>query len=306
MHLGCSPQPLSSEEKTAMQTPCWCCSTAGPQPVWTQPCYPPPAPAIPLGSDLSHNTTAPSGIAGDPGDSASNQPFTNPTRKWLGAADMIKSYLKICFLIPAAVALRIIAPSGSFPEHGGAAGGSGCLPPFPRAAVPAPSDRTFLYQLHLCQKRPLSVLSPSGLRFLFCFTSCMDFLSPQLLIHYPRLLLFFVVVVVCACGAAQMLLHTHTLTHSLRRCCFPSALRCPQLLTIAAFFSCTKTLYRLPAVLPTSLLNSLCSGPFCFQDGWGGLEVAHLHFSRWDVMVSGDLCHPTLRSCPSQPEGAWG
>lgn len=145
----------------------------------------------PPGSDLSHNSKAPSGIARDPGGSASNQPCPNPTRKWLGAADMIKSYLEICFSIPPAVALCIIAPSGCFPESGGAAGGSGRLPPFPRAAVPAPSDRTFLYQLHLCQKRPLSVLSPSGLRFLLCFASCMDFLSPQLLIRYPDFCFFF-------------------------------------------------------------------------------------------------------------------
>lgn len=172
---------------------------------------------------------------------------------------MIKSYLEICFLIPPAVALCIIAPSGSFPENGGAAGGSGCLPPFPRAAVPAPGDRTFLYQLHLCQKRPLSVLSPSGLRFLFCFASCMDFLSPQLLIHYPRLLLFL-----CVCVALRRCSHTH----SLRRCCFPSALRSPQLLTIAAFFSCLKLIAASQPSFPLPSLTPLL-WPILFS-GWVG------------------------------------
>lgn len=208
------PNPPSREEKTEMQTPCGCCATPGPQPVWTQPCCPSSSLSNPPGSDLSHNPAVPSGIAcsRDPGDSASNQPFPNPTGKWLGAADVIKSYLKICFLIPPAVALCIIAPSGSFLESAGAAGGSGCLLRFPRAAVPAPSDRTFLYQLHLCQKRPLSVLSPSGLRFLFCFASCMDFLSLQLLIHYPDFCFFFCL---CMWSCADALKHTHSLTHSL-------------------------------------------------------------------------------------------
>lgn len=180
---------------------------------------------------------------------------------------MIKSYLVICFLIPPAVALCIIAPSGSFPENGGAAGESGCLPPFP-----APSDRTFLYQLHLCQKRPLSVLSPSGLRFLFCFASCMDFLSPPIANSLPPTSAFFF----CLCVELRRCSYTHT--HSLRRCCFPSALHCPQLLTIAAFFCCVKPLTGFQPSFPLPPLIALL-WPILFPGwvGWfGSGSFAHL------------------------------
>lgn len=94
---------------------------------------------------------------------------------------------------------------------------------------------------------------------LFCFLY--GFSQSPTANSLPRLLLFFFV---CVCGAAQMLLNTHT--HSLTRYCFPSALCCPQLLTIAAFFSC-KTLFWLPAVLPTSLFNSSALAHSVFRMG---------------------------------------
>ena len=112
----------------------------------------------------------------------------------------------------------------------------------------------FFYELHLFQNRPLSVLSPSGLRFLFCFASCMDFLQSLTANSLPRTSAFSV----CLCRAAQMPLYTHTC----RR--FPSALHRAQLLTIAAFFSC-KSLNQLPTVLPTSLFNSRALARFIFR-----------------------------------------
>lgn len=71
-----------------------------------------------------------------------------------------------------------------------------------------------------------------------------------------------------------MLLHTH----SLRRCCFPSALHCPQLLTIAAFFCCAKPFTGFQPSFPLPSLIALL-WPILFP-GWvgrfGSGSFAHL------------------------------
>lgn len=142
---------------------------------------------------------------------------------------------------------------------------------------------TFLYELHLFHKRPLSVLSPRGPRFLFCFASCMDFLQSLTANSLPPTSAFSV----CLSRAAQMPLymHTHTQTHT--RCRFPSALRWAQLLTIAAFFSC-KSCHQLPTVLPTFLFNSHSLARFVFRTrGVDRERVERWHFLGWDVSGCG-------------------
>lgn len=68
----------------------------------------------------------------------------------------------------------------------------------------------------------------------------------------------------CVCVELRRCSHTH----SLRRCCFPSALRSPQLLTIAAFFSCLKLIAASQPSFPLPSLTPLL-WPILFS-GWVG------------------------------------
>lgn len=84
IHLSCSPHPFPIHLPVKERPKCKLPAGAAPPLDHSRFGQSPAAllqPQQPPGSDLSHNPTAPPGTARDPGGSASNQPFPNPTRK---------------------------------------------------------------------------------------------------------------------------------------------------------------------------------------------------------------------------------
>lgn len=161
------------------------------------------------------------------------------------------------------------------------------LVPAPLPAGGCPSSRRSHFSLSASSMSEAPSQPPQPqwpeISLLFCFLY--GFSQSPTANSLPPTSAFFFFLFVCVCGAAQMLLHTHT--HSLRRCCFPSALRCPQLLTIAAFF-CIKSFtafqpsFPLPPLIPllrpilfSGWVGWFGSGSFAFpQVGCDGFQVS--------------------------------